>query len=252
MTTVQDVLKQCTVEGTTIKLPPAQLERKLYQDVAKSLELIGGKWKGGKIMGFIFPQDPSELLEQIASGEKRNLKKEFQFFATPESLASEMVMYADIQPTDIVLEPSAGQGAIIKAIQQRHPAHPVQYCELMPLNQTFLLKQQADYTLFVNEDFLRITNRPNFFDKIIANPPFAKNQDIDHIYKMWEVLKPGGRIVTIASKHWLYSSNKKEISFKNWLYDTVEATVNTVEAGAFEESGTKIETVMIIIDKSKP
>jgi len=83
----------------------------------------------------------------------------------------------------------------------------------------------------------------------IANPPFAKNQDIDHIYNMWEVLKPGGKIVTIASKHWLLSSNKKETAFKAWLYDVVEADINTVEAGAFEESGTKIETVLIEINK---
>jgi hypothetical protein len=61
--------------------------------------LIGGKWKGGKVFGFVFATDPTELLDQIANGEKRNLKKEFQFFATPEKLADELVYLADLETT---------------------------------------------------------------------------------------------------------------------------------------------------------
>ena len=91
MTTKEEVLHNCTVEGTTVKLPNVQLDRKLYQEVAKALELIGGKWKGGKVSGFVFATDPTDLLDQIANGEKRNLKKEFQFFATPEKLADELI-----------------------------------------------------------------------------------------------------------------------------------------------------------------
>jgi hypothetical protein len=63
-----DVLKKCIVDGNVIRLPEGQLNRKLYQDVAKALELIGGKWKGGKVFGFVFQSDPTELLAQIAGG----------------------------------------------------------------------------------------------------------------------------------------------------------------------------------------
>lgn len=73
----EEILQQCTVDGLVVKLPEVKLERKLYQEVAKVLELIGGKWKGNKVMGFVFNEDPTELLEQIANGESRNLKKEF-------------------------------------------------------------------------------------------------------------------------------------------------------------------------------
>lgn len=244
---VQEILKKCTVEGHTVKLPPGQLDRKLYQDVAKSLELIGGKWKGGKVMGFVFQQDPSELLADIASGEKRNLKKEFQFFGTPKDIAYEMVREAHIETSDIVLEPSAGQGAIINAIHALHPGHMVNYFELMPLNQKIL--SDIPSTRFAGSDFLKCNDRQ--WDKIIANPPFAKNQDIDHIRHMYDVLKPGGRIVTISSQHWQYSDNKKEKSFREWLYDDLEASVNGYGTGAFGESGTQVATFLIIIDKPK-
>lgn len=76
--TKEQVLQNCTVEGNVVKLPSEQLDRKLYQEVAKALELIGGKWKGGKVFGFVFATDPTDLLKEIANGEKRNLKKEFR------------------------------------------------------------------------------------------------------------------------------------------------------------------------------
>ena len=69
-----EVLQNCKVEENVIKLPDTQLDRKEYLEVKKALELIGGKWKGGKISGFVFKTDPTDLLNQIANGEKRNLK----------------------------------------------------------------------------------------------------------------------------------------------------------------------------------
>lgn len=246
-----EVLKACTVEGTTVKLPPVQLDRKLYQDVAKSLELIGGKWKGGKIGGFVFNECPKELLHQIATGEKRNIKKEYQFFATPAHLANKLVQLADIQTDNLVLEPSAGQGAIVTAILKKHPALSVHGFELMEINRTFLSKIN-DFIL-LGDDFLKAENTRHYlyntFDRVIANPPFSKNQDIDHIIKMFLCCKNGGRIVTIASKHWQYATEKKCQQFREWLKE-VNAEIIEIEAGEFKESGTTIPTCIIIIDKN--
>lgn len=238
-----EVLKNCVVDGMVVKLPPEQLDRKTYTEVKNKLELIGGKWKGNKVQGFVFNECPAELLEQIANGENRNLKKEFQFFATPDKLADELVRLTDLKPTDRVLEPSAGQGAIIKAINRVYHEMMVECFEAMPVNQTFLKK--INTAIFIGEDFLQ-ADEPEKFDKIIANPPFSKNQDIDHIRKMYDLLKPGGRIVTIASKHWQQSNNKKETEFRNWLLGT---EIIEIEKGAFKESGTEIAACIIIIDK---
>jgi len=123
--TKEDILGQCIVCGNVIKLPSQQLDRKLYLEVAKALQLIGGKCKGGKIAGFVFEnekeneKDLSELLAQIAGGTCRDFKKEYQFFETLDALADRLVEMAQIQPGDAVLEPSAGQGAIVKAIQKK-------------------------------------------------------------------------------------------------------------------------------------
>lgn len=246
--TKQEILQQCVVDGNTVKLPPTQLDRKLYMEVAKALELIGGKWKGGKIAAFVFPNDPTELLEQISNGENRNLKKEFQFFATSDDIADYMVELADINENDIICEPSAGQGAIVNAINRALPNKKVYCYELMDVNQTILKKIPT--VIFVKDDF--ITNdtqeTAQSYDKIIANPPFSKNQDIDHIRRMWARLNVGGRIVTIASKHWQISNNKKETEFRYWLED-VGAIIEPIEAGTFKESGTMVGTNILVINK---
>lgn len=248
MLTKEQILKDCKVEGNIVYLPSIQLERGLYLEVKNSLELIGGKWKGGKIQGFVFTENPADLLTEITTGKIKNIKKDFQFFATPSHLADKLVELAQLEEYDLVLEPSAGQGAIIKAIQ-RVFIGLVHYCELMPLNRSFLDK--IENTTYLVDNFLKLgrcKTTTGVFDKIIANPPFSKNQDIDHVRQMYECLKPGGRIVTIVGTHWECSINKKEVSFKNWI-NSLDADIIPIEAGEFKESGTNIKTNILVINK---
>jgi len=258
MNTKEDVLQNCRVEGTVIKLPNIQLDRKLYQQVAKSIELIGGKWKGGKVFGFVFTTDPTDLLNQIANGEKRNLKKEFQFFATPEKLADYLIELAEIQDGNTILEPSAGQGAIVKAVLKKFPNEFVHAYELMDVNRLFL--QKIKDCILLGEDFLNqnqiskgthtnINVRDIQFDRIIANPPFSQNQDIDHVKEMYYRLKKGGRLVSIMSESWINGNQKKQVDFKNWLNE-VEAEIIDIEKGSFKESGTMVAGKIVVINKS--
>jgi predicted ATP-grasp superfamily ATP-dependent carboligase len=244
--TTEQVLQSSTVEGNIIFLPKVQLERKVYQEVAKKLELIGGRWKGGKVAGFVFNEDPTDMLDQIANGEKRNLKKEFQFFPTPDAIADKLVDLADISESHTILEPSAGQGAIIKAINRVLPGKLIDCVELMPLNQSFLNK--IDSAILIGSDLLELNPQKNCYDRIIANPPFTKNQDIDHIYHMYNMLDYKGRIVSIASTHWQFASGKKEQGFKQWLDDN-DATIIDLEKGEFKASGTLVSSCIVIIDK---
>lgn len=240
-----ETLRGCIVDGNVVKLPGEALDRKIYLEVKQSLELIGGKWKSGKTQGFVFDRDPSELISQITDGQGATAKKDFQFFATPPELCDDLVKRANINSQSIVLEPSAGRGAIIDSIHRHIPGLFLDYCELMEINQVFLNDKACINK--VCDDFLKITGTQKY-THVIANPPFSKNQDIDHIKKMWEVLKPGGRIATIASTSWRTGSQRKQVAFREWL-EEVGAVVEDVEAGAFKESGTNIPTVIITIDK---
>lgn len=245
--TVESVLNDVTIDGTIVRLPNVQLDRKTYMDVAKKLELIGGKWKGGKVAGFVFEEDPSELLADIQKGDTRNLKKEYQFFATPRKLALRLVQRLSVVSDDLkILEPSAGDGALVKAFREVWGSHfNIDCVELMDLNRKKLAK--VDGAKVIGEDFLQM-NLKGQYDIIIANPPFTKNQDIDHIYKMYESLKSGGQIVTIASPSWTFGSQKKQVQFREWL-DTIGAIREDIDAKEFADSGTSVRSVLLHIIK---
>lgn len=245
-----EVLQQSSIVGCFLCLPPVQLDRKLYVEVKTALELIGGKWKTGRNNsgGFIFPKDPTELIAELINGGDQNLKKDYQFFPTPDHLCEKMVILASIQPNDTVLEPSAGQGAIIKAINYHHKDSIVDYYELMPTNRMILEKSDLNCN-YLGDDFLK-HNTSNKYDVIIANPPFTNNQDIDHLRHMYECLNPGGRLVCITSTSWHRGSQKKHLEFKEWLSDSrLNSSVQFLKEGTFKESGTNIETILIYLEK---
>lgn len=243
--TKRDILNQCSIElNNVVKLPNMQLDRKIYLEVAKALELIGGKWNR-KVQGFVFSTDPSDLLEQISDGTQINLKKQYQFFETPSEIADRLVDLAQIEDHHFTLEPSAGQGAIVKAIIRKIPGKPIDCCEIWSLNRLVLNK--IPNVIMVCNDFLNLT-ADGCYDRIVANPPFSNNQDIDHVMHMYDCLCPGGKLVSVVSKHWTFSTNTKETKFKEWL-DEVGAIRYEIERGAFKTSGTTIETMILVIDK---
>jgi len=244
----KEIIKNHTViDGNIARLTCSQLDRKLYLEVAKLFNVIGGKWKGGKVQGFVFNTPPNELLKSLTGMESSNPKKDFQFFETPDDLANILVEKANLKKDDRVLEPSAGRGAIIRAIHRLHPEMIVNYCEIMETNLLVLKNMACTYCVCKDVIFL-----PSYvfvpFDKIIANPPFAKNQDIDHIRVMYDLLSDSGKLVSIASNHWKCSSNKKETEFREWLGE-VNADVEEVASGTFKESGTSIGGNIITIKK---
>lgn len=257
---VLTVLKNCMVEGNVVKLPDGKLDRSIYTEVKKQLELIGGRWKGGRVCGFQFEvsnEDLQELLDAQAKGDGRNLKKEFQFFETPDEVGRYMMKDIAVEYNQFkdlkVLEPSAGNGALIKSFHKYVNKNVTVDCiELMDLNR-FKLQKLPNVNL-IGKDFLNIVDIDKFnlirgqYDVIIANPPFSGNQDIDHILAMYRCLKSKGRILTISSKSWVLGNQKKQVQFKEWL-DEVGAYQEELPAGMFKDSGTNVSSMYLVIDK---
>lgn len=236
----EEVLKQCQVDEKLVTLPDIQLDRKTYLEVAQKLELIGGKWNR-KAKGFLFEQDPTALLSDIQNGDNRNIKKEFQFFETPEVLAEELVSYIPKElPNNSILEPSAGRGAIVRAVNKLRPEAKVYHCELMELNR----KMFNGDSIFIKDDFLTLDDKDKF-DVVIANPPFNKNQDIEHFYKM--VKCANMRVISIMSNHWRHCKNKKESEFREFLARN-NAQIIDIEPGRFKESGTMVASCVVVLD----
>ena len=137
---VIEVIKQCSADGNILRLPQIELSREDYLAVKKAIEKNGGKWKGGKTFGFVFAdRDAADVIDSMVNG-VADIKKDYQFFATPSDVADLMVAKLEIQPYEKILEPSAGNGALINAVLRLHSNITIDCYELNPLNRKVLEK----------------------------------------------------------------------------------------------------------------
>ena len=242
---MEEILKHCTLEDGVLKLPQVQFNKKSYAEAKKWIEEAGGSWQGGKVQGFTFPFNPERVFSVLKEGKRCNLQRDYQFFETPSDVADWLVMLAGgIHEDDTVLEPSAGRGALVKAIHRACPSVMVECYELMPENREFL--HTLSNVILLDEDFTK--DSVGSYTKIIANPPFSGNQDIEHVRLMYERLEEGGTLAAITSQHWRFASEKRCIDFRNWLKE-VHGEVFEISAGEFKESGTTVSTMAVVIKK---
>lgn len=241
--TVLDILGNCEVQDNVLYLPNVQLDRADYTAVNKVLEALGGKWNR-KAKGHVFDHCPADDIEAvILTGEFTDKKKEYQFFPTPADLAERLCDLAEISGSTTVLEPSCGQGNIADAVWSRGPAKLLGI-ELNVDMEKYLA--QKPYETRVGLDFLQYSEEA--WDRIVMNPPFTRQQDIDHVLKAYEVLAPGGILVSVMSVSPFFRSNKKSVEFRAFL-DDVGAEVDELPEGAFKESGTMVRTCVVKIRK---
>lgn len=242
--TVLNVLANAQMDGARLVLT-GQLDRKLYEKTNKVLEAAGGKWDR-KAKAHVFPVDAADAMEQIVqTGEVtliRTIQQDFGYFPTPPAVVARLIELADIEPGMAVLEPSAGQGAIANAVADLGAT--VDCYELLRENYLILtgnLKLRHVRPM----DFLAQAPEASY-DRIVMNPPFAKQADIHHVNHALRFLKPGGLLVSVMSAGVTFRDNKLTQDFR----DLIRARGGDIEVlpdGAFKESGTGVRTVVVTI-----
>ena len=240
---ILNLLTLCRVEGNKLYLPPRDLDRSVYNQVNKVLELLGGKWNRSA-KAHVFDHDIAEHIEQcIVAGEVVDKKKQYQFFPTPAKVAAVIIEKAGIKPGDFILEPSAGTGGIADAVPEEYRGNLL-CIELNP-DCAEVLKQKGYRVL--TQDYLEseVTGEIN---RIVMNPPFTRQQDIAHVLKAYGDLAPGGRLVAVVSESCFFRQDKTAVSFREFL-DNTAAEVIDLDAGEFRSSGTMVKTRIIIINK---
>lgn len=252
---ILNILANCTIEGNTLLLPPEQLDRATYINVNKCLDSIGGKWNK-KAKGHIFDYDPTEAFENLVmTGETEDMKKTFQFFPTPKNLAEKVCKIVDVKHIDTskgnIFEPSCGKGdladVIYEQLQPWQQEQGVFICNELNADMKKYLAEKP-YTVMY-DDFLNYKpDQIKPFSAIVMNPPFSKQQDIDHVVHAYKLLNGGGVLVSIMSISWTFRDNNKSVDFRKWL-ESVNAEIFDVDAGAFKESGTMIPTKIIKVVK---
>lgn len=251
-------------------LGPYGFGRDLVRDVARYMLLTARQTN---------PEEERRL--RIERGERELLGVKIPgFFPTPVAIARQMVEAAAIEPGMRVLEPSAGSGRIADAIQEYAAAtgNVNLWCiECVP-RLVDLLQLKGHRT--EQRDFLTLAPREvgppdRLFDRIVMNPPFEDGQDAEHVMHAYELLAPGGRLVSLLSPGPFYRNDRKARDFRAWI-DTIigdeqvdwregmsrgqqdwsfkwgddcELWWSTLPENSFRESGTGAQVRMLLIDK---
>ena len=234
---VANILRNSKVTANSVQLPPGQLPRELYMEVNKALTNIGGKWNtSAKAHLFAFDPRP-KIAEMLGTGVSVDEKKKFQAFFTPPEVARLLVLKASVEGKS-VLEPSAGEGALAEVCREAG----CEYVHCIELNPEFAQKLEAKKFPTTNTDFLKMPTPKMGYDVVVMNPPFTKNQDIKHVTHAMNFVREGGVLVAIMmgnSERPAVQKMVKALDFKSVSYEAIPA-------GAFKESGTPIETFILV------
>lgn len=182
----------------------------------------------------------------------------WSFFPTPPVVIRYLLNQANLTDGLRVLEPSAGKGAIAQKI------HELWDCQIdcIEMNLDFREILQLRGFQVIGRNFLQTPPQP-LYDRVIANPPF--DRQMTHIPRMYQWLRSGGRMVTVANACFLepdksqfndpqYANQRSRAGFYyrfiQWLRHT-NAQVIRLPKGSFSNADrtTPVDTVMITASK---
>jgi 16S rRNA G966 N2-methylase RsmD len=241
-----------STDGCLGKITGGQLDRKLYERTNKALETMGGKWNRGK-GGHVFAFDPRPRVEGLLDNGSLTVERD-GFFETQPAVTSRMFGY--VKPRGWVLEPEAGLGAIAREILT-YPAK-ITHLALVEKNQlragTLMSRLATKYKHVEvwHEDFLECDLAtfcmPFGFDCIYMNPPFEEGQDVEHVRHAYDQLADDGAMVSVMGEHAFFANDRRSTDFRKWL-EEVGGESHELPPGSFEESGTGVNTRLVVIQK---
>ncbi len=215
-------------------------------DLLKRIMLaLGGTWKtGGKKApgGFRFPDDvdAAELVRLAKETGEITDPRAAEAFFTPDPLADVLVdRLGSLGPCPSVLEPSAGEGALARAVLRKHPTARVACVEALDqhvakLDSLCLTRYQGDFLLLMPE-------RLGMHEAVAQNPPFSR--EIEHVRHAYTFLKPGGVLVAIMSTGIKFREDKARKAFRLWVSEH-DGSIWENPEGSFEPA-TSVRTVMV-------
>lgn len=179
---------------------------------------------------------------------------------TPREVIDILIKKANIRPESFILEPSAGNGAILEVLAEFKPWHSFKVDAVELNDEKFrhingklkndLLKHRFLFYVAYHMDFLQFSAQQTIspYDRIIAAPPFKDNVDLAHIKAMYKLLAPEGIMVSLTTPYWLTNNETHQVNFRKWLEDK-QYSITMLPDMTFVEKGKTVPTAIIKIYK---
>jgi len=163
----------------------------------------------------------------------------FQLFQTPPDIAARLVSASGANRSCRVLEPSAGLGRILDALQ-KSGAWDITAVEMAANIAGELYAQCRPELKILQRDFLTvIPEETGLFDCVVMNPPFHLRADIRHILHALKFLQTGGTLAALC-----LDTPHREKALR-----PMSSSWEKLPAGTFAKEGTYVPTVLLTIRK---
>ncbi len=226
-------------------------------DLLEKVNQLLGEYYGAPIPEEREPDEPDPL-----ANPKTSLAKNYGFFPTPPDAITHAfrdfsLLRRSGDPQLRILEPSAGTGNLARACirpvtrddagydwREYDRRHIVDCIEVQPALAD-ALRESRMFNNVLTADFLQVAPRPTY-DRVVMNPPFDRERDIDHVMHALKFLKPGGHLLAIMSAGTEVRSTKKSEAFRE-LMNSMGATWRDLPAGSFASVGTHVNTGVLTV-----
>lgn len=169
--------------------------------------------------------------------------KSTEFFPTPSAIVD--MMLAELENLGIsggrLLEPSAGNGRLADAARDAG-----YYVECVEVNGILRQILELKGHKLVGQDFSDFEDRDGY-DAVLMNPPFS--EETDHIRWAFDLLKPGGALVAVASPKLKFHTTKRYADFAAFVEQYGGYVDLPANAFAKELNSTGVATVLITLTK---
>ncbi|MFD6094770.1 hypothetical protein ACFVWN_00955 [Nocardiopsis flavescens] len=252
-------LPQVTTDGPLLRLP--QLHPPTYRSVAAVLNAVGGHWDGAAaVRAHRFPRPAADVLADLLTGEVIT-DKDKEFFRTPPHVAADLLSLIPVSAGALVLEPSAGDGALVTAIADTVEEARVDMVEVDPERVPALSDlihagrartlYTADFLSMVPPDPMALFDLPgssDLYDIIAMNPPFTGQAR--HVLHAWEWLKPGGHLAAIVSASIRFREDRDYRQLRALIEESGAFHRDRIPTDAFAASGVPhVATVIVTLHK---
>lgn len=176
------------------------------------------------------------------------------FYPTPVSVIDKMFSLVHPGSGDMILEPSAGDGAILRQIPRladdrridNLTVHAIEYNDTL---RGYLTEQGFNV---IGGDFLveapKLLVQGIRYDLILMNPPFENGQPLAHIRAAYDLLHEQGELVAVVPPSVFTNTTGKFLEFQYWIENGVGTyTRHDLPDNAFRESGTNVRAELLYI-----
>lgn len=229
------------------------LPRNVYEQVDDTLQRLGGRWNT-RLKAHLFPEgdNPLPAIREIAGSGRAPDKNAAAYFSTPPAVAEAIVSLlsweSEREYRPWFLEPSAGCGALVRALASAYPCANIDAVESDPRRFGSLCACESALVRAHLADFL--TWRPGsarLYHRIAMNPPFAVPgcplAYLDHIEHARALLRPDGLLVSVAPASFMTRADRRIAALRRAAREIV-----ALPEGSFRESGTGVNACLVVIE----